>query len=58
MSEPHFKPRNEHLYQVLVTRKGGPLQDKKGTKHQSRARSSEEFREMIKSIDFNKSSDV
>lgn len=51
MSEKKWKPRNEYLHQILTTRKGGPLQDKKGTKHQSRARASEEFREIVKRSD-------
>lgn len=44
----NWKPRNEHLHQVLMTRKGGALQDKKGTKHQSRARANEQFREQMR----------
>lgn len=45
--ENYWKPRNEHLYEVLMGRKGGKFDEKKGTKHQSRAKAKEEFREML-----------
>lgn len=48
MNQGEWKPRNEYLNQILVTRKNGVFQEKKGTKHQSRAKANEEFREMLK----------
>ena len=46
--ENYWKPRNEHLHEVLMGRKGGKFDEKKGTKHQSRAKAKEEFREMVR----------
>lgn len=51
MEQKQWKPRNEHLHQVLMTRKSGVLQDKKGSKHQTRARATEEFREILKGVE-------
>lgn len=43
----YFRPRNEHLHDVLMGRKSGKFEEKKGTKHQSRAKAKEELREII-----------
>ena len=45
--ENYFRPRTRHLHDVLMGRKSGKFDEKKGTKHQSRAKAKEEFREML-----------
>lgn len=43
----YWKPRNEHLYDLLLSRKPGAHDEKKGHKHQSRAKAKEQFREEL-----------
>lgn len=43
-----WKPRNEYLHDILSRCKGGAFDEKKGTKHQSRAKAKEEFREKLR----------
>ena len=52
MMERYFRPRNQRLHEILMSRHGGKMDEKKGTKHQSRAKAKEEFRETINETKF------
>lgn len=47
----YWKPRNEHLYNVLTGRKGGAHQDPFGHKKQKRAKAKQEFLRELKDND-------
>lgn len=47
MSEKRWKPRNKHLHDVLMSRKSGCFEEKKGRPRQSRAKANQQFRELL-----------